>query len=168
MDKKSMKQYQKSIYGNPHWTDGRINRLEYFGRMLLLPMGIGLLFVGASMSFVSAIRDSSIGAWLIVAICALMIVYMYWRIIMTYVKRLHDLGWTGWLVLLIVFYPIVSFGAVLAILFTSMSESMIDAIILLDDVMNIVLGILSLILLFKCGTKGINKYGKDPLVKGEE
>ena len=81
----------------------------------------------------------------------------------TYVKRLHDLGWSGWLSIFIIFY---SFSGLL-----EFSEKASNFVIDNENfflILEVIAGILSLILLFKKGTTGINKYGKDPLTKYEE
>ena len=78
---------------------------------------------------------------------------MYWRIVMAYVKRLHDLGWNGWLAALLI---VNEFGHYL----------------IKSDTLSIAFGllvmVLSLFLLFRKGDEGANKYGKDPLMKYEE
>jgi len=149
MDKKAMKAYQKAVYGNPNWVDGRINRLKYFCRLLYL--NLMFVFAIALCDYVGTIQ-SVVTGYIFLGIVVCFSLAILWQLVMTYVKRLHDLEWNGWLAVLIVFYPIVNFFG--------------NAV--LNLIVSVVVGILSLILLFKRGTKGVNKYGKDPLVKGEE
>lgn len=152
MDKKAMKAYQKAVYGNPNWVDGRINRLEYLYRIVLLYIGsvLALFFGGIGLGL--GMRQSNVVAYIITGFFVLVYLSIVWQLMMTYVKRLHDLEWSGWLAVLIVFYPVADF----------FRNGVLSFIVL------VVVGILSLILLFKRGTRGVNKYGKDPLVKGEE
>ena len=150
IEKEKQKQYQKQIYGNPNWINGRINRSEYFVRSILIALGGSLMMAGVGYGYVKAIFRQSLFGWGLVIVCGLLLSWLIWRMIMTYVKRLHDLGWTGWLVIPFVFPEI--FNHFLKI----------DA---LSNIFSLLMLILSLLLLFKRGTKGVNKYGKDPLTK---
>ena len=152
MNKKEIKAYQKAVYGNPNWVDGRINRKEYFIRLLLLGLGYGFFMTFSVTAFILATGRGTALGYVPFGLLALLTLFIFWRLVMTYVKRLHDLEWSGWLAVLIVFYPVADF----------FRNGVLSFIVL------VVVGILSLILLFKRGTRGVNKYGKDPLVKGEE
>lgn len=152
MDKKEMKAYQKAVYGNPNWVDGRINRSECFARLFLLGLGFRFFMTFSIIAYISAIVNETTLGYVKFGLLALLTVFIFWRLLMTYVKRLHDLGWSGWLALLIVFYPV---------------ANLLDNVYL-SVIVSGVASVLSLILLFKQGTRGVNKYGKDPLVKGEE
>lgn len=137
--------FKKQIYGNPNWINGRINRSEYFIRTFLLAITFSVSFIGASTLYAMGMPIPAV----VVGAFAL---WVYWRIIMAYVKRLHDLGWNGWLSVLVV-----------ACQFNFLVKS--EVLIILSDLFVI---ILSLFLLFRRGNKGPNKYGKDPLMKYEE
>lgn len=152
IEKQKLKKYQQQIYGNPNWIDGRINRAEYFVRCFLIRLTGTLMTVGA---VYGAMMQSTFG-YAILAICGFMAIWMIWRLIMTYVKRAHDLGWSGW-----IGAPIVFLHEIVNIKELEMPKTpkMILFIFTL---------IISLIFLFKRGTKGVNKYGKDPLTKYEE
>lgn len=152
MDKKAMKAYQKAVYGNPNWVDGRINRKEYFIRLLLLGLGYGFFMTFSVTAFILATGRGTALGYVPFGLLALLTLFIFWRLVMTYVKRLHDLEWSGWLAVFIVFYPIFDFW----------NNEILSLIVSLG------VFVLSLILLFKRGTRGVNKYGKDPLVKGEE
>ena len=152
IEKEKLKKYQQQIYGNPNWIDGRINRAEYFIRCVLLRLGIGLMMIGVGYGYISG---STLG-YAILAVCGFMAIWILWRLIMTYVKRAHDLGWSGWIAI-----PVVVFYEILNIQAFEMPET-------LQVISSILIIILSLIFLFKRGTKGVNKYGKDPLTKYEE
>lgn len=137
--------FKKQIYGNPNWIDGRINRAEFITRVILLAItfkvcAIGGVFLYATGMMIPAIL---VGAFA---------VFIYWRIAMAYVKRCHDLGWTGWAVL-----PLILEEGDL--LFSN--ETLIM-------VFNAIVVVLTLLLTFRKGTDGVNKYGKDPLTKYEE
>lgn len=145
--------YQQKIYGNPNWVTGRINRSEYFVRCLLL----GLLYVIAAtiatMGYAGVvIGGGSLVSYAMLIGCGALAAWAYWRVIMAYVKRLHDLGWSGWLSLLMVFSNAPE-------LLHNKTLTLVGLIFLL---------IFSLILLFKRGTKGPNAYGQDPLTKYTE
>ena len=146
--------FKKQIYGNPNWINGRINRAEYLFRT-----------IGLSICFIFCIRSSALAFFLagltihaaVLTISAIFLgilaLWVYWLIIMAYVKRLHDLGWSGWLAVL------VAFGGLASIFIEN------NVIIRVLNVLSLVLG---LFLLFRKGNDGANKYGKDPLMKYEE
>jgi len=138
--------FKKQIYGNPNWIDGRINRLEYFWRTLLTGIVFELSTGGAVFLYLA---DNKLFACLV----ALFAAFCLWRLTMAYVKRLHDLGWNGWLALFILGY--------------GLEEKLIN-----NEALSIAISlfsfVLSLFLLFRKGDKGVNKYGKDPLMKYEE
>ena len=79
--------------------------------------------------------------------------WVYWRIIMAYVKRLHDLGWNGWLAIFLVIYEF-------------------EELLVKNETLSLVFNILALVLFLfltcRKGDQGANKYGKDPLMKYEE
>lgn len=152
IEKEKLKKYQQQVYGNPNWINGRINRAEFFIRCILLRLVIGAMMFGIGYGLI----DSSILGYAILGVCGLMTIWMLWRLIMTYVKRAHDLGWSGWIAI-----PVVVFYEILNIQAFEMPET-------LQLISTILIFILSLIFLFKRGTKGVNKYGKDPLTKYEE
>lgn len=151
IEKEKLKKYQQQIYGNPNWIDGRINRAEYFMRCFLLGLVIGAMLSGIDYGLI----DGSILGYAILAVCGFMAIWMLWRLIMTYVKRAHDLGWSGWIATPIVFYQILNI-------------EVFEIPPTLQLISTILIFILSSIFLFKRGTKGVNKYGKDPLTKYEE
>ena len=170
MDKKAMKAYQQTVYGNPNWVDGRINRLEYFIRILLLYIGLVLTMFFGGILFAFGMRQSNVLAYIIVGFFALVGLLIIWQIVTADVKRLHDLGWSGWLAVLMVLYPIGKHVLSIMFLFNPylVFDSNFVAFMNVNQILMWVSFILSLILIFKRGTRGVNKYGKDPLVKGEE
>jgi uncharacterized membrane protein YhaH (DUF805 family) len=87
-------------------TDGRIGRLRFLGwPMVLMLACLPLLAIAAGLFAVSEI----LGFLMVVAgIAALVVVG-----IMFYVQRLHDIGWSGWLLLLIL---VPAVGGVFALL----------------------------------------------------
>ncbi len=145
--------YQQKIYGNPNWVTGRINRSEYFVRGVLNCLTFAIMVAIATMGYAGGvIGGGSLVSYAMLIGCGALAAWAYWRIIMAYVKRLHDLGWTGWLSLILVF---------------SNAPALLhnDTLIMVG---NIVVSIFSLILLFVSGTKGPNAYGQDPLTKYTE
>ena len=154
IEKEKQKQYQKQIYGNPNWIDGRINRAEYFWRCFLLGLSSLVMTIGWSFGLIQIILFKSTFGYALFGICILLDLWISWRLLMAYIKRAHDLGWSGWIAILLVFYRVLN----IKINNFEMPES-------LQLIFAILFIILSLPLLFKRGTKGVNKYGKDPLTK---
>ena len=138
--------FKKQIYGNPNWINGRINRSEYFVRTFLLALTFGFSFIGATTLYMMGMMIPAI----LVGVFAL---WMYWRIVMAYVKRLHDLGWNGWLAVALIVYE---------------AEEQLIKNSTLSLIFSLFVFVLSLFLLFRKGDDGANKYGKDPLMKYEE
>ncbi len=138
--------FKKQIYGNPNWINGRINRAEYITTTILTSLTCGVSVVGATTLYFMGMKIPAV-------LVGLFAIWMYWRIIMAYVKRLHDLGWSGWLALLLVAY--------------GFEEYFIENITLSFVFILFVL-VLSLFLMFRKGDEGVNQYGKDPLMKYEE
>ena len=164
IEKEKLKKYQPQIYGNPNWIDGRINRAEYFIRCILLRLVIGAMLFGIGYGYISG---STLG-YAILAVCGFMAIWIIWRLIMTYVKRAHDLDWSGWVASPIVFYESLDFIAGVAIVYDILNIEAFELLQTLLQFFSILTAVLSLIFLFKRGTKGVNKYGKDPLTKYEE
>ena len=83
---------------NVFTLNGRIGRLRYLAWMLV--MSVAMLFaagivitVGAAVSVASPLVAMILGLLLWIAL----IVGMVWISVLISVKRLHDLGWSGWL-----------------------------------------------------------------------
>lgn len=145
--------YRQKIYGNPNWVTGRINRSEYFVRVVLNWLTFAIMVTIATMGYAGVvIGGGSLVSYAMLIGCGALAAWAYWRVIMAYVKRLHDLGWSGWLSLLMVFSNAPE-------LLHNETLTLVGLIFLL---------IFSLILLFKRGTKGPNAYGQDPLTKYTE
>lgn len=137
---------KKQIYGNPNWINGRINRAEYFTRVFLLSITLGVCVFASD-----ALEGMGSMSWSILLYAFAL--WVYWRIAMAYVKRFHDLGWSGWFAIFFVFD-----GAGRVLFNNEILIGVFDAFVL----------VLSLLLLFRKGSNGVNKYGKDPLMKYEE
>ena len=83
--------------------DGRIGRLEYLVAVILVPMVVWVaaviagLVLGLVLGWIAGATIATVFVWLIYpASIALTI----WIGLAAYVRRSHDLGFTGWLVLL--------------------------------------------------------------------
>ena len=137
---------KKQIYGNPNWINGRINRAEYIIRTILTGITFGISFIGATTLYVMGMTIPAV-------LIGLFALWVYWRIVMAYVKRLHDLGWNGWLAVLLVV--------------SEFEDNLIK-----NDTLSLIFELLFFVLylfLACCkGNDGANKYGKDPLMKYEE
>ena len=138
--------FKKQIYGNPNWINGRINRAEYIIRTLLTGLTFGVSCIGVATLYVMGMLIPAI-------LLGLFALWMYWRIVMAYVKRLHDLGWNGWLAVFLIVYEL---------------EEQLISNAMLSLIFNLFVFVLSLFLAFRKGDDGANKYGKDPLMKYEE
>lgn len=144
--KKELKKIKQQIYGNPNWINGRINRAEYIGQVILTGIVFGLLMTFAGSLYVGGMKIFAIPV-------GILAIWMYWRIVMAYVKRLHDLGWSGWLSVLLVL--------------DGLEEKLVNNTSL-SVLLSLFILVLSLFLIFRKGDQGVNKYGKDPLMKYEE
>ena len=103
MDNKAMKTYQKAVYGNPNWVDGRINRKEYFIRLLLLGLGYGFFMTFSVTAFILATGRGTALGYVPFGLLALLTLFIFWRLVMTYVKRLHDLDKSAvWIILCVI------------------------------------------------------------------
>ena len=177
--------FKKQIYGNPNWINGRINRAEYLFRTIGLSIcfifciSSALAFFIAGLTFPAA--ELTIPVSLIPAIfLGILGLWGYWLIMMICVKRLHDLGWSGWLAVLVPFSGLASVFIenhviirVLNVLFSVLVPFPGLASIFIENnviirVLNVLSLVLGLFLLFRKGNDGANKYGKDPLMKYEE
>ena len=145
-NKKELKKIKQQIYGNPNWITGRINRWEFFARTFLTGLTFVIAVVIAGILYAKGLKIPCV-------LCGVFAAWMYWRIIMAYVKRLHDLGWSGWWAILI--------------FCEGLEKYLVDNDVL-STVISVIVFVLSLLLVFWKGNHGVNKYGKDPLMKYEE
>lgn len=129
-----------------YWSlNGRMKRSEFFLNVLIWGLLI-LAFPIFSFSFLYNANRAGFGIFIILF---LFFIFPFSRLIIAYIKRLHDLGWSGWWAVLIAFYPLLIF-----------SENTTFILIV-----SLIIFILSFILFFMPGTNGANKYGQDPLIK---
>ena len=137
--------FKEQIYGNPNWINGRINRAEFITRVILLGITCGVSIVGVGVLY-------AMGMTIPAVLLGVFAAWVYWRIVMAYVKRCHDLEWSGWFAL-----PVL----------LEKGDLLFDNETLIV-IFNVIALILSLLLVFRKGTTGANRYGKDPLTKYEE
>ena len=153
----------QKIYGNPSWIDGRINRSEYFWR------SFKYAFLTVGMAVVAGVAYLLGGSGLVggalLTVFMLLALLFYWRLLMGAVKRLHDLNCSGWWVLLMLGITDYSY----TINHTKISFNLADYLLgeTIGNIFSIIGLVLGLLLVFKRGTVGVNKYGKDPLTKYE-
>lgn len=152
-----LKKLKRELYGNPNWIDGRVNRLEYFIRCFLLVLAFGFLMTFGLGFLIAGYLTSSILSFAIGGALVALAVWAYWRIEMATVKRLHDLGWSGWWALVFIFWGIQPV--------TNKVAAISPTIVM---VVSLFLFVFGLFLIFARGDKGPNKYGKDPLMKYED
>ena len=153
----------EKIYGNPDWVDGRINRREYLLRSFKYALLIVGMIVVAGATYLLA-RGGTIGITL-AGICGLLALLFYWRLLMGSVKRLHDLNFSGWWVILLLGVADYSY----TIDGTQVSFNPANYLLgdFFGDIFSIIGLVFWLLLALKRGTVGFNKYGKDPLTKYE-
>ncbi|MBV9479636.1 MAG: DUF805 domain-containing protein [Acidobacteria bacterium] len=113
-----------------HLFTGRLNRTHYFFGLLLAIaiVFISVLFFLFLKSLEGGFFDTPEGTVFNLLLLALWYVCFAVFVFSLYIKRIHDIGYSGWFSL-IYFIPILNFAG-------------------------------GLLLLFKSGTKGRNKYGK--------
>lgn len=126
--------------------NGRINRSDFF------TLGFLLNVISAIMEAMSNTLPDNATASLVVSLLILAVFGLlgYIGLCLT-IRRLHDLNQPGWMYLVFLF-------STLSLVF--IGESFIPPLTYLGLI--IALGV-TLILLFKKGTSGDNKYGPDPL-----
>jgi len=123
---------------------GRLNRLRYF----LYTIGL-MIFQAIATAVLAPVAVGGSGAGGLVPMLAIVAIELVvaWCWIALMVKRLHDLGHSGWYVLGLV--------AILALLTFIFRDPRVSYLLF------VVVGILS----FAPGTKGTNRFGPDPLSK---
>lgn len=135
---------------------GRIGRKKYFLiSLLILILGFCLILGMAFTLFFLLGHFFSVSSKAI-PLLTLPGAALSWMIFsFPVVKRLHDIGFSGWFYLLVLLQPAYT-------LFRKMYLNdirIIEMEVLLSGISLLIL----LVLLFKKGTKGPNKYGPDPL-----
>ena len=141
---------------------GRSRRMEY-GMWLVLQVLIAVAFsilmivVGGSAAMVSDAQASAFaagGAIMIIAVLNLLVTLaLFIPSMAVSVRRLHDLNWSGWLVLL----PLLGW-----VLFSVSARVEVPGLMIVGGLLLLLGGILGLLMLFMAGTDGPNKYGEDP------
>ncbi len=134
---------------------GRINRFDYNVKFWLLLLFIYVVAAIVDMSYLgtSSLTEAQKG----IATNLVNIVFL-WPTIAIFIKRLHDLNWSGWWMLVI-------YGGLLIGLFTLFSFVLSVRLngMILSVVFMFVVGVVPLVLL-SClrGTIGSNRFGLDP------
>ncbi len=147
--------------------EGRISRTQWWkGIFLSFILYLILLIVFALITSpytmsLSVDAKSTFSSYLTILI---MLIVFLWPVLCITNKRLHDLNMSGWLNLIVLFY--LGAGAVFFLSIGSYPlPSFYDSNIF--QIIFVISGFLSLCLIFMIpfarGTKGENKYGKDPL-----
>lgn len=135
---------------------GRLNRIRFFLRMLFIRVAgaliiAGLVFVGLLLGLFGFVV---IGFAIVVSVAVVI------ADISLTVRRLHDLNLSGFWYL-----GLIGLGLVSGFL-EGMYET--ETPLFLIIIINITLFIATLLLIFWPGTKGPNRFGRDPLGHGEE
>ncbi|UPT71915.1 MAG: DUF805 domain-containing protein [Flavobacterium sp. JAD_PAG50586_2] len=155
--------YKKVVFENYANFNGRARRSEYWWFTLahviivtiltLLDNGLGLTFGSGNSGILKTIYS------LLIFIPSMAVA----------VRRLHDVGKSGWL-LLILYGTAIVFGAVMfaSAFATGMGGIDYGAAFIIPLLGIFAIGIWMLILFFTEGDRGPNKYGPDPKGVGEE
>ncbi|ESQ79856.1 DUF805 domain-containing protein [Asticcacaulis sp. YBE204] len=141
-------------------TAGRMSRMQYFVHGLLFA---AVMFSGFMLMGASGLVDEGISTPQAALIyLAVMLPFLY-LLVCLYAKRLHDLGWTAWWCVLALFDLPFDLGVTVANAFMVVPETIISANNIIGMVGNVTGLGLGLVLTFKAGDRGPNKYGPDPL-----
>ena len=135
-------------------TQGRLNRLPYnmYSFALLAISFVTIFLMSMLQGVASTIEPISALAFGLLAFIVGMAAFIG-QVTLT-IRRLHDLNLSGWYYLLYIVFSILP-----AVFYNEESLTMIFIAL----VFSLVSLILPLFVIFKRGTAGENKYGKDPL-----
>ena len=142
---------------------GRLNRKAFLFYWLKL---IGLSIVLSLVMTLAGILSKKIPIFglLLMLVCALALITVFAGMISIQVKRLHDLSFSGWWLLLVMILSAPGGLAIEPRINLPLPEALKTVLIAvyIITVLVLVIG-----LLFIKGSKGENKYGKDPLAPSE-
>lgn len=147
---------QKWVNLKAHTIHGRLNRARFFlwGLGYNLLLGVVSTILGVLLSFLGNVR-ATLAAVVQFAFNILSMVISIFLLI----GRLHDLNWSGWMILVPVAFELVIAGVMMWLLFTGQA-------VVGGPLFWIVWGIclaFVLFLYFKRGTVGPNRFGPDPV-----
>ena len=138
-------------------SKGRLNRLPYFKYSIALALLTILLWIiGVALIFSLKeykVLSIGLGFLLVIILVALCIAQ-----IMLAIRRLHDLNFSGWWYL--AYFLLIGMGTTMENIGSKEDNSSLLTFSLVCDVL---VTIATLVLIFKRGTVGCNKYGTDPL-----
>lgn len=148
----------QQIYGNPNLPAGRINRKEYLWRLFLM----GTLYALSNQFAKDYLRRGDVLGFLFIAFALLMLL----RLVMAHIKRLHDIGWSGCIVVFCIIPGLWKYYQFYEYYLHLRPKHLLSNtfIYMLAELAEIIL--IAILLFFK-GQKGPNKYGKDPLMEIE-
>lgn len=135
---------------------GRVGRRRF--TIIILVAGIGLTV------FVSAVSPEILNSWYVLVPFYLVLVPLSYYITCLYIKRLHDIGMSGYYALLL-FIPsvVLLLGNVISLIG---ERSVILPVMVGAGIGQLISMILTLILVFKRGEMGENKFGLPSYKKG--
>ena len=145
---------------------GRISRLQYFVYGLILAVIYLTAFLALDVNHVFSVNaDGQLADTSIVgAVCyGLVQLSFAWFIFANAVKRTHDLNWSGWVALLVVFDLPFDVALGIAREFTTLPPEVSTIKTVVDTVGKFGAMGIGLFLTFGQGKRGKNKYGPDPL-----
>lgn len=150
----------------PQWfsAQGRISRLQYFVYGLILAaIAFALALIMAMSGFMNLDEEGhilSLSDFWTYGLFQLCVMYVLFCLAS---KRLHDLNWPALLAVLLIFDIPVDLTADLIRLYTPLSETIETIVKIIDMIAKFATIGLGLMLTFRPGDKGKNKYGSDPL-----
>lgn len=139
---------------------GRISRLQYFVHGLIVAAVLIAIFAALGMT---GMVDDTVDPLLWSLIYAVAMLGFTYLLVCLYAKRLHDLGWSGFWCLLALFDVPIDVAVTLTEAFTPLPEAVTSTNTAIGMIGNITGMGLGLVLTFKAGDRGRNKYGADPL-----
>jgi uncharacterized membrane protein YhaH (DUF805 family) len=140
---------------------GRMSRLQYFVYGIIYAIAVVGIFFAIYGSGTDAIgaADGKVQAWVFAAVMG---VFLYFLICL-YAKRLHDLGWPAILCAIALFDLPIDIVTTLVSAYVTVPEDILTINEIIGNVGNIIGMGFGIILTFKKGQSGANKYGPDPL-----
>ena len=133
--------------------NGRINRLSYFLRVLLIIFGA--FIIGFVLGFIYGLTGSSVSLVFLIPVGIVVSIAIFIACVSLVIRRLHDLNLSG-----IWYFVILGIGVTSSLLDQIFGElAPISSVVIFLNVISI---IIFLVLLFWPGTRGPNNYGNDP------
>lgn len=147
------RQPDSGIVENFFRRDGRLNRLRYFKRNVVLFVVELIILTVITTAGTNDLDEFSQGSLIVFKVVSIAVMIPFCCLM---IRRLHDLNMSETL-------AYVSFALIVVSILMDGKDMLKTEPTLLEDVLNTVNFIISLYVLFWPGTNGDNRYGSDPL-----